>query len=87
MQALIVPCCLSLMHWEARKRDPFLFRDHFLLTTGQLLSLMAGLTFAPLAIKLDPNVNVVLTACLTVFVGCYRSIKPTPPSVSSSFVH
>lgn len=23
-----------------------------------------------------------LTACLTVYVGCYRSVKPTPPTVS-----
>lgn len=42
----------------------------------------AGLTLAPLVMKVDPNVNVVLTAALTVFVGCYRSVKPTPPSVS-----
>ena len=46
---------------------------------------MAGLTLAPLAVKVDPNLNVILTACLTVFVGCYRSVKPTPPTVSSSF--
>lgn len=32
--------------------------------------------------KVDPNLNVILTACLTVYVGCYRSVKPTPPSVS-----
>ena len=43
----------------------------------------AGLTLAPLVMKVDPNVNVVLTACLTVYVGCYRSVKPTPPSVSA----
>lgn len=34
--------------------------------------------------KVDPNLNVVLTACLTVYVGCYRSVKPTPPSVSTA---
>uniref|UniRef100_A0A9I9CHA4 Signal peptide peptidase n=1 Tax=Cucumis melo TaxID=3656 RepID=A0A9I9CHA4_CUCME len=44
---------------------------------------LAGLTLAPLVMKVDPNVNVVLTACLTVYVGCYRSVKPTPPSVSA----
>lgn len=43
--------------------------------------LAAGLTLAPLVVKVDPNLNVVLTACLTVYVGCYRSVKPTPPSV------
>jgi len=42
----------------------------------------AGLTLAPLFVKVDPNLNVILTACLTVYVGCYRSVKPTPPSVS-----
>lgn len=41
-----------------------------------------GLTLAPLVVKVDPNLNVILTACLTVYVGCYRSVKPTPPSVS-----
>lgn len=32
--------------------------------------------------KVDPNINVILTACLAVFVGCYRSVKSTPPTVS-----
>ena len=45
--------------------------------------LIAGLTLAPLVMKVDPNLNVILTASLTVFVGCYRSVKPTPPSVST----
>ncbi|GJR09124.1 signal peptide peptidase [Tanacetum coccineum] len=38
-----------------------------------------GLTLAPLVMKVDPNINVILTACLSVFVGCYRSVKSTPP--------
>lgn len=42
---------------------------------------VSGLTLAPLVVKIDPNLNVILTACLTVYVGCYRSVKPTPPSV------
>jgi hypothetical protein len=46
--------------------------------------LNAGLTLAPLVVKVDPNLNVILTASLTVFVGCYRSVKPTPPSVSTA---
>lgn len=46
--------------------------------------MVAGLTFAPLIVKVDPNLNVVLTACLAVYVGCYRSVKPIPPSVSGT---
>lgn len=49
--------------------------------------LLTGLTFAPLVINIDPNLNVILTACLTVYVGCYRSVKPTPPSESMSSEH
>ncbi|RVX20166.1 Signal peptide peptidase [Vitis vinifera] len=37
--------------------------------------------------KVDPNLNVILTACLTVYVGCYRSVKPTPPSETMSNEH
>ncbi|KAF1865481.1 hypothetical protein Lal_00004856 [Lupinus albus] len=48
---------------------------------------LAGLTLAPLVVKVDPNVNVILTACLTVFVGCYRSVKPTPPTETMSKEH
>ncbi|KAK4482445.1 hypothetical protein RD792_009602 [Penstemon davidsonii] len=48
---------------------------------------LAGLTFAPLVVKVDPNLNVILTACLTVYVGCYRSVKPTPPSETMSNEH
>ncbi|KAF4363263.1 hypothetical protein G4B88_016074 [Cannabis sativa] len=48
---------------------------------------LAGLTLAPLVVKVDPNLNVVLTACLTVFVGCYRSVKPTPPTETMSNEH
>ncbi|KAI3762326.1 hypothetical protein L1987_52753 [Smallanthus sonchifolius] len=48
---------------------------------------LAGLTLAPLVLKVDPNINVILTACLTVFVGCYRSVKPTPPSETMSNAH
>ncbi|XP_042392338.1 signal peptide peptidase 2-like [Zingiber officinale] len=48
---------------------------------------LLGLTLAPLVVKVNPNVNVVLTACLTVYVGCYRSVKPTPPSETMSNEH
>ncbi|XP_074568522.1 signal peptide peptidase 1-like [Curcuma longa] len=45
---------------------------------------LLGLTLAPLFVKVNPNINVTLTACLTVYVGCYRSVKPTPPSETIS---
>ncbi|CAN6271180.1 unnamed protein product [Urochloa humidicola] len=48
---------------------------------------LAALSLAPLVVKVNPNVNVVLTACLTVYVGCYRSVKPTPPSETMSKEH
>ncbi|KAE9603766.1 putative presenilin/signal peptide peptidase [Lupinus albus] len=48
---------------------------------------LAGLTLAPLVVKVDPNLNVTLTACLAVFVGCYRSVKPTPPTETMSTEH
>lgn len=48
---------------------------------------LLGLTLAPLFIKVNPNLNVILTACLTVYVGCYRSVKPTPPSETMSSEH
>ncbi|KAJ1277545.1 hypothetical protein BS78_04G012800 [Paspalum vaginatum] len=48
---------------------------------------LAGLSLAPLVVKVNPNVNVILTACLTVYVGCYRSVKPTPPSETMSKEH
>jgi hypothetical protein len=45
-------------------------------------SFSAGLSLAPLVIKVNSNFNVIATACLTVFIGCHRSVKPAPPSVS-----
>ncbi|KAL7126954.1 hypothetical protein ABFS83_14G221700 [Erythranthe nasuta] len=48
---------------------------------------LAALTFAPLVVKVDPNLNVILTACLTVYVGCYRSVKATPPTETMSNEH
>lgn len=46
-----------------------------------------ALNLAPLVMKVNPNLNVILTACLTVYVGCYRSVKPTPPSETMSNEH
>ncbi|PIA48133.1 hypothetical protein AQUCO_01400606v1 [Aquilegia coerulea] len=48
---------------------------------------LAGLTLAPLVVNVNPNLNVILTACLTVYVGCYRSVKPTPPAETMSNEH
>ncbi|OAY68300.1 signal peptide peptidase 1 [Ananas comosus] len=48
---------------------------------------LAALTLAPLVVKVNPNLNVILTACLTVYVGCYRSVKPTLPSETMSNEH
>ncbi|XP_051134085.1 signal peptide peptidase-like isoform X2 [Andrographis paniculata] len=48
---------------------------------------LAGLTLAPLLVNVNPNLNVILTASLTVYVGCYRSVKPTPPSETISNEH
>ncbi|CAL0319224.1 unnamed protein product [Lupinus luteus] len=48
---------------------------------------LAGLTLAPLVVKVDPNLNVILTACLSVLVGSYRSVKPTPPTETMSREH
>lgn len=43
--------------------------------------LATGLSLAPLVVRVNPNLNVILTACLTVYVGCFRSVKDTPPTV------
>lgn len=48
---------------------------------------LAVLSVAPLVVNVNPNLNVVLTACLTVYVGCYRSVKPAPPSETMSKEH
>ncbi|KNA22595.1 hypothetical protein SOVF_030870 [Spinacia oleracea] len=48
---------------------------------------LAGLSLAPLVVKVNPNVNVILTACLSVYVGCYRSVKETPPTETMSNEH
>ncbi|KAL9248337.1 hypothetical protein vseg_021670 [Gypsophila vaccaria] len=48
---------------------------------------LGGLSLAPLVVNVNPNLNVVLTACLAVYVGCYRSVKPTPPTETMSNEH
>ena len=42
------------------------------------------LALAPLVVYLPVAANIVLTASLTVFVGCWRSIKPEPPAEAMS---
>ncbi|EFJ18240.1 hypothetical protein SELMODRAFT_271219 [Selaginella moellendorffii] len=48
---------------------------------------LAVLTIAPLVVNVNPNANVILTACLTVFIGCHRSVKPAPPVETLSKGH
>ncbi|CAI5526097.1 unnamed protein product [Closterium sp. Naga37s-1] len=49
--------------------------------------LLAGLSVAPLFVKINPNFNVVAMASLTVFAGCYRSVKPAAPAETMSKEH
>lgn len=46
--------------------------------------LLLAWTLAPLVVPVNTNVNVIFTAVLTVFIGCRRSVKPTPPVDSMS---
>lgn len=43
-------------------------------------ALLALLAVAPLLVDVPVNLNIVVTAVLTVFVGCARSVKPEPPA-------
>ncbi|CAI7861670.1 unnamed protein product, partial [Closterium sp. NIES-54] len=54
-------------------------------TGGPIFS--AGLSVAPLFVKINPNFNVVAMASLTVFAGCYRSVKPAAPAETMSKEH
>lgn len=47
---------------------------------AQLLLLV--LTILPLAVSVPANINIIATASMCVFVGCWRSAKDTPPSES-----
>lgn len=40
---------------------------------------LAVLAVAPLLVQVPVNANIVLTAAITVLVGCWRSVKPEPP--------
>ncbi len=42
-------------------------------------ALLVLLMVAPLVLPVPTNVNIVLTALLTLYVGCWRSVKATPP--------
>eukprot|EP00897_Mesotaenium_endlicherianum_P009079 jgi/Mesen1/819/ME000111S10962 len=48
---------------------------------------LLGLSVAPLFVNVDPNVNVVLTSCLTVFIGSWASVKAEPPAETMSKEH
>ena len=41
---------------------------------------LAVLALAPLLVQVPVNANIVLTAAITVLVGCWRSVKPEPPA-------
>lgn len=45
---------------------------------------LVALTVLPLLIHVPSSVNVVLTASLAVYAGCWRSIKPLPPTDAMS---
>lgn len=48
---------------------------------------LTALAVAPLFVTINPNVNVVLMASLTVLAGCYRSVKPSAPAETMSQEH
>ena len=45
---------------------------------------LAALAVLPAIVPIPVNVNIILTASLCVFVGCWRSVKATPPEDSLS---
>lgn len=40
---------------------------------------LAALAALPLVYQIPVSLNIVLTAALCVYVGCWRSVKPLPP--------
>lgn len=82
---MVVPCLLNVTDNGISESESGSIAVSRSLNIDSFLFVMAGLTLAPLVVKVEPNLNVILTACLAVFVGCYRSVKPTPPTVSSGF--
>ncbi len=42
----------------------------------------AAWAIAPLFVQVNTNFNILFTACLTVYVGAHRSVKPTGPTVT-----
>jgi hypothetical protein len=45
---------------------------------------LALLSLLPLVVHVPTNLNIVLTAVLTVWVGSWRSVKPEPPAEAMS---
>ncbi|MED6223995.1 hypothetical protein PIB30_079520 [Stylosanthes scabra] len=59
-----------------------------MISTEKIANLaLAGLTFAPLVIKVDSNVNVILTACLTMFICGLLSIRQTHSTFWQRYYH
>ena len=52
---------------------------HLLLAAVMLLPLLTNKAWV-----LPTDLNIVITAALCVYVGCWRSVKPTPPDQSMS---
>eukprot|EP00271_Cylindrocystis_brebissonii_P015672 TRINITY_DN38635_c0_g1_i1.p1 TRINITY_DN38635_c0_g1~~TRINITY_DN38635_c0_g1_i1.p1 ORF type:complete len:380 (-),score=70.01 TRINITY_DN38635_c0_g1_i1:247-1386(-) len=48
---------------------------------------LLGISLAPLAVPINPNVNVIITACLSIYVGSWRSVKTTTPMETMSKEH
>eukprot|EP00898_Chlorokybus_atmophyticus_P008048 jgi/Chlat1/8244/Chrsp77S07672 len=46
--------------------------------------LLAVVAAAPLVVPVNSNINIVVTACLTVYIGAHRSVKLTAPTETMS---
>lgn len=65
--------------------QPVLPRDeHIRNPANQALLVLAVLTVLPLFVYVPVSFNVVITASVCVFVGCWRSVKEEPPADSMS---
>mmetsp|Transcript_70370 Transcript_70370/g.223014 ORF Transcript_70370/g.223014 Transcript_70370/m.223014 type:complete len:389 (-) Transcript_70370:208-1374(-) len=51
--------------------------DHSWMEAPYAHLLLLAVMLAPLAVQVPTNLNIVLTAVVTVYVGCYRSVKPS----------
>jgi minor histocompatibility antigen H13 len=69
---------------STNKSSPMRLPDYVKIT--MLISHVAVLVNAvlPVFVPYPPNINVIVTAAIVVFCGCWRSIKPEPPVESMS---